>query len=61
VVRVEEQEVGVEIAQNVTIKVVKSMISEVRTRGEPAPANANTSAKPPAKPAAKAGAKDAKP
>ena len=39
VVRVEEQEVGVEIAQNVTVKVVKSMIAEVRTRGEPAPAN----------------------
>src|SRR5215469_14068071 len=35
VVRVEEQEVGVEIAQNVNIKVVKSMITEVRVRGEP--------------------------
>jgi preprotein translocase subunit YajC len=39
VVRVEDQEVGLEIAQNVTVKVVKSMISDVRTRGEPAPAN----------------------
>jgi preprotein translocase subunit YajC len=39
VVRVEDQEVGLEIAQNVTVKVVKSMITEVRTRGEPAPAN----------------------
>ncbi|MGH7024223.1 MAG: preprotein translocase subunit YajC [Caulobacteraceae bacterium] len=39
VVRVEETEVGVEIAQNVTVKVVKSMISEVISRGEPAPAN----------------------
>ena len=39
VVRVEEAEVGVEIAQNVTVKVVKAMISEVRARGEPAPAN----------------------
>jgi preprotein translocase subunit YajC len=39
VVRVEDKEVGVEIAQNVTIKVVKSMISEVRARGEPAAAN----------------------
>jgi preprotein translocase subunit YajC len=39
VVRVEDQEVGMEIAQNVTVKVVKSMIAEVRTRGEPAPAN----------------------
>jgi preprotein translocase subunit YajC len=39
VVRVEESEVGVEIAQNVTVKVVKSMLSEVRSRGEPAAAN----------------------
>jgi preprotein translocase subunit YajC len=39
VVRVEEAEVGVEIAQNVTVKVVKSMLHEVRTRGEPAAAN----------------------
>ena len=36
VVRVEDTELGVEIAQNVTIKVIKSMISEVRARGEPA-------------------------
>lgn len=39
VVRVEDKEVGVEIAQGVTVKVVKSMIAEVRLRGEPAPAN----------------------
>ena len=39
VVRVEDKEVGLEIATGVTVKVVKSMISEVRTRGEPAPAN----------------------
>jgi preprotein translocase subunit YajC len=39
VVRVEEKEVGVEIAQNVTVKVVKAMIAEVRARGEPAAAN----------------------
>jgi preprotein translocase subunit YajC len=39
VVRVEDNEVGIEIATGVTVKVVKSMISEVRTRGEPAPAN----------------------
>jgi preprotein translocase subunit YajC len=39
VVRVEDAEVGVEIAQGVTIKVVKSMIAEVRARGAPAPAN----------------------
>jgi preprotein translocase subunit YajC len=34
VVRVEETEVGVEIATGVTVKVVKSMISEVRVKGE---------------------------
>jgi preprotein translocase subunit YajC len=39
VVRVEDAEVGLEIAQGVTVKVVKSMISEVRTRGAPVPAN----------------------
>ena len=39
VVRVEDREVGVEIATGVTVKVVKTMIGEVRVRGEPAPAN----------------------
>ena len=39
VVRVEDKEVGVEIAQGVTVKVVKTMISDVRSRGEPAAAN----------------------
>jgi preprotein translocase subunit YajC len=39
VVRVEEAEVGLEIAQNTTVKVVKTMVAEVRSRGEPAPAN----------------------
>ena len=39
VVRVEEQELGVEIAQNVTVKVIKAMVTEVRARGEPAAAN----------------------
>jgi preprotein translocase subunit YajC len=39
IVRVEDAEVGVEIATGVTVKVVKSMVSEVRTRGEPAAAN----------------------
>ncbi len=39
VVRVEDKEVGVEIAQGVTVKVIKAMVSEVRTRGEPAAAN----------------------
>ena len=36
VMRVEDAEVGVEIAQGVTVKVVKGMISSVRTRSEPA-------------------------
>ena len=39
VVRVEDQEIGMEIAQNVTVKVIKSMVTEVRARGEPAAAN----------------------
>ncbi len=39
VVRVEDAEVGLEIATGVTVKVMKRMISEVRVRGEPAPAN----------------------
>lgn len=39
VVRVEDKEVGVEIAQGVTIKVVKAMLSNVETRGAPSAAN----------------------
>ena len=39
VVRVEEKEVGLEIATGVTVKVVKTMIADVRAKGEPAPAN----------------------
>ena len=39
VVRVEEADVGVEIATGVTVKVRKGMISEVVARGAPAPAN----------------------
>ena len=39
VVRVEDAELGLEIAQGVTVKVVKTMVSEVRTRGAPAAAN----------------------
>ncbi|MBI1196629.1 MAG: preprotein translocase subunit YajC [Phenylobacterium sp.] len=39
IVRVEDKEVGVEVSTGVTVKVVKSMISDVRARGEPAPAN----------------------
>ena len=36
VMRVEDAEVGVEIAQGVTVKVVKGMITEVRAKGQPA-------------------------
>jgi preprotein translocase subunit YajC len=39
VVRVEDKEVGVEIATGVTVKVRKGMITEVTSRGEPAAAN----------------------
>jgi preprotein translocase subunit YajC len=39
IVRVEDADVGVEIATGVTVKVRKAMISEVVTRGAPAPAN----------------------
>lgn len=39
IVRVEDREVGVEIATGVTVKVVKGMIAEVRAKGEPAAAN----------------------
>jgi len=39
VVRVEDREVGIEIAQGVTVKVVKPLIAVVRTKGDVAPAN----------------------
>jgi preprotein translocase subunit YajC len=39
VVRVEDADVGVEIASGVTVKVRKAMITEVLSRGAPAPAN----------------------
>ena len=39
VARVDDAEVQVEIATGVVVKVVKAMISDVRTRGEPAAAN----------------------
>lgn len=39
VVRVEPDEVGLEIAQGVTVKVVKAMISTIRNKGEPVAAN----------------------
>ena len=37
--KVDDTELGVDIATGVTIKVVRSMVSEVRAKGEPAPAN----------------------
>ena len=39
VTKVEDAEISVEIAPTVNVKVVKSMVTEVRARGEPAPAN----------------------
>ena len=39
VVRVEDTEVGVEIATGVTVKVIKSMVADIRAKGDPAPAN----------------------
>ena len=39
VARVEDKELGIEIAQGVTIKVVRGMVTEVRAKGDPAPAN----------------------
>ena len=39
VTRIEDAEVMVEIATGVNVRVVKSMITEVRVKGEPAPAN----------------------
>ena len=39
IVRVEDAEAQVEIATGVNVRVVKSMITEVRTRGEPVAAN----------------------
>lgn len=39
VTRVEDAEVQVEVAPNTNVRVVKSMIGEVRTKSVPAPAN----------------------
>jgi preprotein translocase subunit YajC len=39
VTRVEDTEVMVEIAAGVNARIVKSMISEVQTKGDPSPAN----------------------
>jgi preprotein translocase subunit YajC len=37
--KVDDAELSIDIATGVTIKVVRSMVSEVRAKGEPAPAN----------------------
>ena len=39
VTRIEDAEVMLEIATGVNVRVVKAMITEVRVKGEPAPAN----------------------
>ncbi|ESQ91719.1 preprotein translocase subunit YajC [Asticcacaulis sp. AC460] len=39
VTRVEEAEISMEVASGVNVRVVKAMITEVRAKGEPAPAN----------------------
>ncbi|ESQ80484.1 preprotein translocase subunit YajC [Asticcacaulis sp. YBE204] len=39
ITRVEDAEVMVEIASGVNVRVVKAMVTEVRTKGEPAAAN----------------------
>lgn len=45
VAKVEDAELSIEIAPTVTIKVVRSMVSEVRAKGEPAPNDAKPDAK----------------
>ncbi|EGF90319.1 preprotein translocase, YajC subunit [Asticcacaulis biprosthecium C19] len=39
VTRVEDAEISMEVASGVNVRVVKAMITEVRAKGEPAPAN----------------------
>ena len=43
VAKVEDAELGIEIAPSVTVKVVRSMVSEVRARAEPAANDAKSS------------------
>ena len=57
ITRVETEEVMVEIAQGVNVRVIKSMITTVRDRTEVAVANDTRPAKPAAKTAAKPSAK----
>ena len=40
--KVDEAEVLVEVAEGVKIRVIKSTLTEVRSKSEPVPANANT-------------------
>ncbi len=42
VTKADESEITVEIAEGVKIRVVKSTLTEVRSKSEPVPANANT-------------------
>lgn len=42
VTKVDDTEVMVELADNVRVRIVKSTLSEVRSKSEPVPANANT-------------------
>lgn len=39
VTRIEDAEIMIEVATGVNVRVVKALISEVRVKGEPAPAN----------------------
>ncbi|MDO8840315.1 MAG: preprotein translocase subunit YajC [Parvibaculum sp.] len=42
IVKVEDTEVQVEIADGVRVRVVKTTLTDVRSKSEPVPANANT-------------------
>ena len=42
IVKVEDAEVHVEIADGVRVRVVKTTLTDVRSKSEPVPANANT-------------------
>ena len=42
IVKVEDAEVQVEIADGVRVRVVKTTLTDVRSKSEPVPANANT-------------------
>jgi preprotein translocase subunit YajC len=44
VTKVEDQELQVEIAEGVRVRVLRGTVSEVRGKGEPAPANAKSKA-----------------